>query len=137
MLELLTVLLLLAVMAAVAAPSTSRFLENLNFRRHTQKIMTTLRYARLLSISSGHNVRVTLAEDTGAVFRIMGAAEEFRPINLDRDELLTMDPPEIIYYPEGQATSATITFSRAERKLIISLDMLTALPIIEDSADNP
>jgi len=130
LLELLLVLLILGVFAAVSTPAISRLLNTINIRSRTQEIASTLRYARLMSISSGQIVHVALDTIDGLVFRLSGGVEEEKIINLDEDDHLTMEPDAITFYPDGEASAAELTVLIANQRRDIVVDPLTALPII-------
>ena len=130
LIELLTVLVIVGVLAAVAAPATGRFLDNLNFRRQTHKIMATLRYARLVSVSKGQEVHVKIDPDNETILQLSGAVEEKKECGLTENDYLTIEPEEIIFFPEGVATPATLTFTKGDRTREIRLELLTGLPSI-------
>jgi len=130
LLELLLVLLILGVFAAVSTPAISRLLNTITVRSRIQEIVSTLRYARLLSISRGQKVQVALNTVDGLVFRLSGGVEEERIINLGEDDRLTMEPDVITFYPESQVTAAGLTVDIGNQHREIILDPLTALPII-------
>ena len=58
LLELLTVLLLLAMIAAVSAPATGRFLRTIADRKKSHEIMATLRYALSGTGTGGATLRI-------------------------------------------------------------------------------
>lgn len=132
--EILTVLVIFGILAAVSIPSAGRFMDNLDIRRQTQKFMSILRYARLMSITSAKKVHVTL-ENYGyedCVFRLHGGIDEVRPCGLHEDDILMVEPEaDIVFYPEGQATPALVTFVRDEKQKTIVVDLLTGMPRIE------
>lgn len=130
LLELLTVLLMLGIFAAVAIPATGRLLNSIHFRQQTEKIMSTFRYARLMAISRGGEVRVTLDESDGTVFRLTGAVEENRNYQLADEDSLVMEPAEIVFYPESIATPVSLTVTLGKRTRQITVDPLTALPLL-------
>ena len=57
--------------------------------------------------------------------------------NLDRKaatqyiRIFEMEPGEVIFYPEGIATPALLTFTRGERVKRIHVDLLTSRPVVE------
>jgi prepilin-type N-terminal cleavage/methylation domain-containing protein len=130
LLELLMVLLILGIFAAVSAPAISRLLNTITVRDRTQGIVSTLRYARLKSISTGQKVRVVLNTADGPVFQLSGGVKEDRIINLNEEDSLTMEPAEITFYPESQASAAELTLVIGNQRRDITVDPLTALPII-------
>lgn len=130
LLELLTVLLILGIFAAVAIPATGRLLQNIHFRQQTRKIMSTLRYARLMSISKGEAVHLSLDTDESPMFRLTGAVVEDRHFSLDQDDFLVMTPTTITFYPESFSTPGTLTLTIGKRTQLITLDPLTSLPLL-------
>lgn len=130
LLELLLVLLILGILAAVSTPAISRLLNSMTVRHRTQDIVSTLRYARLLSISTGQEIQVTLNMDDGPVFRLSGGVEEERNINLGENDSLTMTPETITFFPESQVSAAELIVVIGNQRREIILDPLTALPII-------
>jgi Tfp pilus assembly protein FimT len=94
-------------------------------------IAAVLRYARLMAVTRGKPVQVTLADEDGSALRLTGAVEENRLVAKGEGEQLEIRPAEITFYPEGRATPARITFSRGDRSRTIQLDPLSGLPVLE------
>ncbi len=136
LLELLVVLVLLGVMAGVAGPAVGRFLDTLEFRKQTATIMTTVRYARLMAITHGKLLVMTATEEQSPPsLTLSGAVEEVRELELAEDATLEIDPLELVFSPEGYATPGTLTVTAGERREIITIDPLTALPMLEESGN--
>jgi len=76
-------------------------------------------------------VVLRLAEDDECAFNFTGPVAETRSCNLKEEDVFTMEPGEIIFYPEGHATPALLTFERGERLKEIRVDLLTARPVME------
>lgn len=131
LLELMIVVVILGIMAGTASPMIGRIYDNLEFRRQISKFSATLRYAKLLAVTKGETVHLTLAEGEDCIFRLRGPVDESRECTLGDEEVLTMDPGEIYFFPEGTATPTLLTFKRAERVKLIRIDLLTARPVIE------
>jgi general secretion pathway protein H len=129
--EMLVVMVIMGVIAAMATPAVGRIMDTLSFRGQTRKITSLIRYARLQSISSGEEILLTLDEGDECVFRISGLVEETRGCGLAEDDVLVMEPGEIMFFPEGTATPAMITFEKGERIRKIRVDLLTAMPITQ------
>lgn len=125
------VLILLAVLAAMAAPATGRFLDSLNVRKQTQQIMATLRYSRLVAISRGHAVKVEITEGDGRLMRLSGAVEKDVAFDFVGEGSLVMDPGQVTFYPEGHVTPAVLILTMGTNVRRIVLDPLTALPVID------
>ena len=131
LLELLTVLIILGIFAAVSTPAISRILTNITVRNKTQNVVAVLRYARLMSISKGTEVRLALNTfEEGGAFQLSGGVQESRNLNLGEEESLTMEPQEITFSPESHATIATLIVNIGNQTRVITIDPLTALPLI-------
>jgi prepilin-type N-terminal cleavage/methylation domain-containing protein len=130
LLELLTVLVILGIFAAVSTPAIGRLLNTITIRNKTQNIVATLRYARLMSISTGQKVHFVLDTSDGNVFQISGGVEERRTIELNEEDRLSMEPPKITFYPESQVSAAVLRVVIGNQHREITLDPLTALPLI-------
>lgn len=129
--EMLAVLIIIGILAALVGPATGRYMDNLSFRQQTRKFMKTLRYARLAAVSSAKSVKVRLADSDDCIFELSGGVNETQECTLGLDEELSLEPNEIVFYPEGYSTHAIMVFSREQRKKTITMDMLTAMPILE------
>jgi len=129
--EILAVLVVLGIMASLAVPASFRIADNIDFRRQTEKILATLRYARLLSVTRGREVRVMLDQENPHALRLSGAVSEYREYDLAEGDQLVLQPEEIVFFAESQATPATVFLTRGERVSEIVLDPLTAMPVME------
>jgi type II secretion system protein H len=130
LLELLTVMVILGIFAAVSTPTIGRILNSITVRKKTASIMATLRYARLMSISKGQKVHVMLDRFDGTVIHMTGAIEEDRVVQLDAEDSLTMMPESITFYPESRVSPATLSIILGNQSREIILDPFTALPVI-------
>jgi type II secretion system protein H len=138
LIELLVVLILIGIMAGVTGPAVGRFLDSLEFKKQTAKVMAAIRYARLTAITRGKYLVMTASEGeggSGTSLTLSGAVEEVRDLALDEDATLELDPVELVFLPEGYATPGTLTLTRGERSETISIDPLTALPMMEEEED--
>lgn len=133
LIELLVVLLLIGVMAGVAGPAVGRFLDSMEFKRQSGKIMAAVRYARLMAITEGKLVLVTISEEDGPrALALSGGVNEVRELDLAEDATVELEPAELGFSPEGYATPGLITLTHGERKESIFIDPLTGIPLLED-----
>jgi len=133
LIELLVVLLLLGVMAGVAGPAVGRFLDSMEFKRQTGKIMAAVRYARLQAITEGRLVLMTASAEGGPpALALSGGVSEFRELDLAEDATIELDPVELGFSPEGYATPGLIILTQGERTESIFIDPLTGIPLLED-----
>lgn len=136
LIELLVVLVLLGIMAGVAAPPMGRFLDSLEFKKQTGKIMAAIRYARLKAITEGKVVVMTAVEgDAAQGLTLRGAVNEVRQLELAEGATLEVEPLELIFSPEGYATPGSLILTSGERSQSIYIDSMTALPLLEDADD--
>jgi Tfp pilus assembly protein FimT len=128
------VLVLIGVMAGVAAPPIGRFLDSLEFKKQTAKIMAAVRYARLKAITEGKFVVMTAAEGGVAQGLLLsGAVNEVRQLELAEDATLEIDPLELVFSPEGYGTPGTFILTSGGRTETIFIDPMTALPLVEEA----
>jgi len=128
------VLLLVGIMAGVAGPPIARFLDSLEFKKQTGKIMATVRYARLKAITEGKFVVMTASEGKGAQgLTLSGGVNEVRPLDLEEGATLEVEPLELVFSPEGYATPGTFVLTSGDRSETIHIDPLTGLPMLEEA----
>ncbi len=128
--EVLVVLILLSFMLAVAVPAVDSFMRGLSFRTAVQHIKGCLQYARLMAITKGKMVELTLDEET-RTFKLSGAVTETKNCEMSEEAVIAMEPEVIFFSPEGRATPMTFSYAEGDRTARISLDPLTAIPILE------
>lgn len=130
LLELLVVLVLLGFMAAITGPSLGRFLNSMETKKQTDKVLAAFRYARLKSVATGKPIEVRLSDD-GKVVLLSGAVNEQRDFDLEFDDFLELEPAQITFYPEGQVTPGNIVVNKGDKIFRFSLDPLTGLTVPE------
>ncbi len=129
--EMLVVLMVMGIIAAMGTPAIGRLMDSLSYRQQVREITSLIRYARLQAISSGEELRLNLDEGEDCIFKISGPVKESRDCGLEEDDVLVMKPGEVIFFPEGTATPGMITFEKGDRIKNIRIDLLTALPITQ------
>ncbi len=130
LIELLTVLMIIGIFAAVSAPATSRLLNSISARKQMQQITSTLRYARLMAISKAKKVKVSLDDSDGIALQLSGGVEDKKILFSDDDKSISIEPAEIFFFPESHATPAVLTINFGEIERQIHIDPLTAMPIL-------
>lgn len=132
LLELLTVLLLLGVVAAVSAPAIGRMLDGMSFRQQVGDVLANLRQIRLESVSQGRDIRLRLEGLSFVLVRTgVEEEEEIRALPVDPDSEMVLEPATVLFTSESMATPATLRFSQGLRARTIALDPLTALPVVQ------
>jgi general secretion pathway protein H len=128
--ELLVVLVMLGILAGVTAPAVGRYYDNLEYRKQVEGTAAYLRYARLMAVTRGKQVKLTLGDDSDeSILQLKGAVE--RQHSAGSAERFAIQPEEIIFHPEGRATPGRIIFTRGERSQTILVDPLTGLPVLQ------
>ena len=130
LLELLTVLVLLGVAAGGSAPAIGRMLEGLDFRQQVGDVMAALRKMRLEAVVTGRPIEVRVEDNRFIVIRSNGEEEE-QVLGLDQDSELILDTESITFAAELTATPAILTLTQGNRIRTISMDPLSALPVIQ------
>ncbi len=130
LLELLTVLILLGVIAGVSAPAIGRMLEGLDFRQQVGSVMANLRRIRLDAVVAGRPIEVRVEDNRFLLIRGNKEEEPMDP-QLDMDSELSLDTETIIFSAESTVTPANLTLIQGNRSRIISMDPLSALPVIQ------
>ena len=127
--ELLTVLVMLGILAGIAAPSVGNFLAGLDFRKQVGDIMAHMRAIRLQAVVSGQQITMSI-EDHNILLEQGKEEQEVQELDLDPESELTLEPGVVIFTPQSTVTPATISLTSDGRNRTISLDPLTALPVI-------
>ena len=125
--ELLAVLVILAIGAAIVAPSTGRMLGQVSFRRDVLQLKKELRGLKALAVSKGKQVRLT-TEGEDFVVRLGRGEDEHRPWPMSTDCRLEMRPAVVYFTAQGTATPALFRLARATRERVVRLDPLSGLP---------
>ncbi len=130
LLELLTVLIMLGVIAGVSAPAIGKMLTGLDFRKQVGSVMANLRAVRLQAVVTGREIRLSM---DGSNFQLDYGKEELEEkiLDVDSESEISLEPEVVIFTPYSTVTPAMLSFSLGERSRSIFLDPLTALPVIE------
>jgi type II secretion system protein H len=129
LLELLTVLMMLGVLTGVAAPALGTFMAGLEFRKQVGEIMANIRAVRLQAIVSGREIKMSL-QDHELLLDLGRASQEVKTLDLDAESELRLEPELVIFTPQATVTPAELSLTVGSRSRTISLDPLTALPVI-------
>jgi type II secretion system protein H len=129
LLELLTVLVLLGIVAGVSAPAIGRMLDGLDFRQQVGEVMAALRKIRLEAVVAGRPIEVRVEDSRFILMRGNGEEEEGM-LALDQDSELVLDTESIIFTAESTVTPGVLALTQGNRSRTISMDPLSALPVI-------
>lgn len=131
LIELLVVLFVIGVLMAVATPAYERVLPGLQLSASARELAATLRFARLMAVTEGHETAVIF--DTAAgVYRIEGAeaahgfpATARVSVTTARSELGDDGVARIRFFPDGASTGGRIAFVRDDASQSIDVNWLT------------
>lgn len=127
--ELLIVLVMLGILAGIAAPAVGRLLAGLDFRQQVGDVMAQIRAIRLQAVVSGQQITMSI-KDNNLLLGLGADEQEVKELELNPESELTLEPSVVIFTPQSTVTPATISLSTGSRSRTISLDPLTALPVI-------
>lgn len=127
--ELLIVLVMLGILAGIAAPAVGRLLAGLDFRQQVGDVMAQIRAIRLQAVVSGQQITMSI-KDNNLLLSLGADEQEVKELELNPESELTLEPSVVIFTPQSTVTPATISLSTGSRSRTISLDPLTALPVI-------
>ncbi len=129
--EMMVVLFILAILAAMSAPSLGRVMDAVAFKRKVAAVTAAMRYGRLRAVASGVAVRMSLSRDDGCFFILKGAKTERRRCYFDdRDEVLFEPAADIRFLVDGRTRPVTITIRSGVRTRLIRVDILTGRPLV-------
>lgn len=119
LIELMVVIALLAIVAFIAIPNFTTFVQNNQVQTAAEETYRTLQYARGEAVTKRVRVEVRIANDQLSVWMrnpTSGAYESVRAISLDpaKTQLRTtaLTDNKLVYNVNGTATPATFTICR-------------------------
>ncbi len=125
LLELLAAMAIAALGMAIAAPPVSTMLDKISFRREVNDVMAQVRGWKLLAVSKGKAVTITLEGD---VLVVQLGREERERKTFPEGVTVALEPNHILFSPEGWATPATIEISKEKRRRKVQIAPLTGRP---------
>ena len=124
LLEILLVTVLLSILISIVTPQFHRTFDNIQFKNFVLDVSALLRYAHERAILEKDTYRLRYLEDPGGcrLERSSPDAEgqtEFRRVRdrsgavrlIPRNVRAQLDPPEIIFYPDGSSRDARWRFT--------------------------
>lgn len=116
---------IVALALVITAPPLANMLDKVAFRKEVNGIMAQVRGWKLLAVSKGKPVTITLEEDMLVVQ--LNQKEQSRT-SLRPGLHLDMEPGYLLFSPEGWATPATLEIRTEERRQRVRIDPLTGQP---------
>lgn len=135
--ELIVVLALGGLLAAVLPPRLSALLDSAAYRRSVQDSANVLERARMQAILEGRRVYVAVDADAGRI-----TIDSLDPLQLPSSVLLSISgvaqagasSPALFFEPDGSASGGRIVVAGRARSSTIDLDWLTGQLAIESSS---
>jgi general secretion pathway protein H len=135
--ELIVVLALGGLLAAVLPPRLSALLDSAAYRRSVQDSANVLDRARMQAILQGRRVYVSVDADAGRI-----TADSLDPLQLPPSILLSISGvaqsgnviPALFFEPDGSASGGRIVVESRSRSSTIDLDWLTGQLAIESAS---
>ncbi len=123
--EILAAMAIAALAMVIVAPPVTGMLEKISFRKEVNGVMAQARGWKMLAVSKGKPVTVTVDEE-GLIIQLARMEAERTP--LKPGVTLAMDPDRIVFSPEGWATPATLEIRKDERSRRLRINPLTGQP---------
>ena len=136
MLELLIVLMLMAIVAAMVVPMMGNGVTNTQLKSAARELASGLRLARNAAVANRREAVLTLdlAERTYRVDR--EARTRSLPHDLEvklytaQKDLVSENVGAVRFFPDGGSTGGRVTLAAGERKFDIDIDWLTGRVVI-------
>lgn len=136
MLELLIVLMLMAIVAAMVVPMMGNGVTNTQLKSAARELASGLRLARNAAVANRREAVLTLdlAERTYRVDR--EARTRALPHDLEvklytaQKDLVSENVGAVRFFPDGGSTGGRVTLAAGERKFDIDIDWLTGRVVI-------
>ncbi len=134
--EMLVVLVIISILAAMTAPSAAKFMDSLAFRRKVAAVAAAMRYGRMRAVAAGRPITMELSREDGCFFVLKGEKEEERRrCYFDDDDEVFFEPSaKVRFFADGRTRPVEITIRSGERQRVIRVDILTGRPLVEKVA---
>ena len=136
--EMLVALVIVAIVAAMTAPSAARLMDAVAFKRKVAALAAAFRYGRVLAVADGRNVVMDMAwDDDGEcsfVFR-EGETEKKRRCYFDPGDEVVFSPElPVRFMADGRVSPVEVTVTSGERRRRLRVDLLTGEPVVGRSS---
>ena len=139
LLEMMLVLVIAAVLAAVVAPNMQPAITNMQLRAATQDVASALRHTRGQALSQGReaefvlNVKQHFYRTTGR--RKPYALPESVKLSLfTADTLMEEGQGSIVFFPDGSASGGRVTLEGAGKTRLVDVNWLTGNIVVREEA---
>ncbi len=141
LLEMILVLVIAAVLAAVAVPNMQPAIANMQLRAATQDVASALRHARGQALKRGSEA-VFVLNVNRHFYRVAGRAKPYALPESVKLSLFTADflmdegQGSIVFYPDGSASGGRVTLEGGGRTRLVDVNWLTGNIVIREEANN-
>lgn len=140
LLEMMLVLVIAALLAAVAVPNMQPAIATMQLRAATSDIASALRHTRGQALSRGREAEFVLNVERH-FYRTAGRAKpyvlpESVKLSLFTADVLTDEGQgSIVFYPDGSASGGRVTLEGAGKKRLVDVNWLTGAIVIREEVD--
>lgn len=140
LLEMMLVLVIAAVLAAVAVPNMQPAIASMQLRAATQDVASALRHVRGQALQKGREAEFLLNVNRH-FYRVAGRAKPYALPDSVKLSLFTADflmeegQGSIIFYPDGSASGGRVTLEGAGKTRLVDVNWLTGNIVIREEAD--
>ena len=140
LLELILVLAIAAIAAAVAVPNLQPAMVNAQLRAATQDVASALRHTRGQALSLGREAEFVLNVNRH-FYRVVGRSKPYPLPDSVKLSLFTADflqsegQGSIVFYPDGSATGGRITLKGAGKIRLVDVNWLTGAVVVREETD--
>lgn len=140
LLEMILVLVIAAVLAAVALPNLQPAIAAMQLRAATQDVASALRHSRGQALSQGREVEFVLNVDKH-FYRVAGrhkayALPESVKLGLFTADFLMSDGQgSIVFYADGSASGGRVSLASGGKTRLVDVNWLTGAVVVREETD--
>lgn len=141
LLELMVVLVVAALAAAVAVPNVQPAIEALRMRSATQDVASALSHVRGQALSLGKEAEFTLDVERHS-YSVTGRLKPYALPESVKLSLFTADflqaegRGRIVFYPDGSASGGRVSLEGGGKKRLVDVVWLTGNVVVREEADD-
>lgn len=130
LMELVIVIAIMAILAAIAAPNYTSFMAQRRLNGAARQIMSDLMHARMQAVNQNNEFKITfvnsheyqiLDDDNGNGSSDSGESVRTKSVQTDYSDVTLSSTANPVFNPRGTANGATITLSNSAGSKIVSL----------------
>ena len=122
LIELIIVLVIIAMAAAVSIPRVGSLFETTSFRKTVNKVIVFLRDARVDAISTGKKISVIVDLENGKLVRLTDGGDKINlqmpdevEVKIEREDKFKDENVGFAFYPNGTASGPRLLLKDTER----------------------